>query len=62
MLNSGNWTGFFTFAKTTGSRNMFNVQLTFKTEGANNVLQGNGTDESGAFELVDSLVVDDIVR
>lgn len=62
MNHSGNWSGFFTFAKTTGSRNNFNVHLTFKTEGANKVVYGRGIDDSGEFEFVDSLVAHDIVR
>ncbi|KAK3737070.1 hypothetical protein QZH41_013879 [Actinostola sp. cb2023] len=62
MNNSGNWSGFFSFAKTTGSQSKFNVQLTFKTEGANKVLYGHGMDESGSFEFVDSLVANDVVR
>ncbi|EDO48200.1 predicted protein [Nematostella vectensis] len=62
MHNTGNWTGFFTYSKTTGSRTAFDVHLTFRTDGANKVLQGNGTDEGGQFEFTDSLVAENIVR
>ncbi|CAH3172387.1 unnamed protein product [Porites evermanni] len=62
MNNSGNWTGFFTYAKTTGSRNSFKVDIKFKVDGANKILVGKGHDASGAFELIDSLVTGDIVR
>lgn len=62
MDNSGNWTGFFTYAKTTGSRNSFKVDIKFKVDGANKILVGKGHDASGAFELIDSLVTGDIVR
>ncbi|KAM7444632.1 hypothetical protein ABFA07_006733 [Porites harrisoni] len=62
MNNSGNWTGFFTYAKTTGGRNSFKVDIKFKVDGANKILVGKGHDASGAFELIDSLVTGDIVR
>ena len=62
MNNSGNWTGFFTYAKTTGGRNSFKVDIKFKVDGANKILVGKGQDASGAFELIDSLVTGDIVR
>lgn len=62
MNNSGNWTGFFTYDKTTGSRNHFQVNIEFKMEGANRALYGKGSDAGGAFELIDSLVKDDIIR
>ena len=62
MNNSGNWTGFFTYAQTTGSRNPFEVDIEFKMDGANRALYGKGHDASGEFELVDSLVTGDIIR
>lgn len=62
MNNSGNWTGFFTYAKTTGGRNPFDVNIEFKMDGANKVLHGEGNDAGGAFELIDSLVTGDIIR
>jgi len=62
MNNSGNWTGFFTYAKTTGGRNPFEVDIKFKMDGANKVLYGRGNDASGEFELTDSLVTGDIIR
>lgn len=62
MNNSGNWTGFFTYDKTTGSQNPFEVDIQFKMDGANRVLYGKGKDESGEFELIDSLLTGDIIR
>ena len=62
MNNSGNWTGFFTYAKTTGSKTSFEVDIEFKMDGANKILYGKGNDASGEFELVDSLVTGDIMR
>ena len=63
MENSGNWTGFFTYEKTTGSENHFEVDIQFKMDGANRVLYGKGKDDSGEeFELIDSLLTEDIIR
>ncbi|KAJ7383008.1 hypothetical protein OS493_031178 [Desmophyllum pertusum] len=62
MNNSGNWTGFFTYDKTTGSRNSFEVDIQFKMDGANRVLYGKGNDDSGEFELIDSLLTGDMIR
>ena len=62
MNNSGNWSGYFSYSKTTGSKNRFDVQLTFKLEGANKVLVGIGTDEGGEFELGNSIVTNSIVK
>ena len=62
MNNSGNWTGFFTYAKTTGGKNPFEVDIQFKMDGANKVLYGKGNDASGEFEFTDSLVTGDIIR
>ncbi|XP_078353836.1 uncharacterized protein LOC144638515 [Oculina patagonica] len=62
MNNSGNWTGFFTYDKTTGSQTPFEVDIQFKMDGANRVLYGKGKDESGEFELIDSLLTGDIIR
>lgn len=45
MKNSGNWTGFFTYDKTTGSENHFEVDIQFKMDGANRVLYGKGKDD-----------------
>lgn len=62
MNNSGNWSGFFTYDKTTGSKNQFEVNIDFKMDGANKALYGKGSDLGGEFELIDSLVTDTIVR
>ena len=63
MKNSGNWTGFFTYEKTTGSENHFEVDIQFKMDGANRILYGKGKDGSGEeFELIDSLLTEDIIR
>lgn len=62
MNNSGNWSGFFTYDKTTGSKSQFKVNINFKMDGANKALYGKGSDVGGAFELIDSLVTDNIVR
>ncbi|XP_044164361.1 uncharacterized protein LOC122948491 [Acropora millepora] len=62
MNNSGNWSGFFTYDKTTGSKNQFEVNIDFKMDGANKALYGKGSDLGGEFELIDSLVTDNIVR
>ena len=62
MNNSGNWTGFFTYDKTTGSRTTFEVDMQFKMDGANKALYGKGSDDSGEFELIDSLLTGDIIR
>ena len=62
MKKSGNWSGFFTYGKTTGSRNPFDVHITFKRDGASRVLEGTGKDEGGEFELKGSLETDEIIR
>lgn len=62
MNNSGTWTGFFTYDKTTGSRNTFEVDIRFKMDGANKVIYGKGSDDSGEFELIDSLLTGNIIR
>lgn len=62
MNNSGTWTGFFTYDKTTGSRNTFEVDVQFKMDGANKVIYGKGSDDSGEFELIDSLLTGNIIR
>ena len=62
MKNSGNWTGFFTYEKTTGSENHFEVDIQFKMDGANRALYGKGKDDNGEFELIDSLLTGDIIR
>ena len=62
MKNSGNWSGYFTYAKTTGSKSKFDVQLTFKLEGANKVFVGKGSDDDGEFELLNSIVTDTVVK
>ena len=62
MKNSGNRTGFFTYEKTTGSENHFEVDIQFKMDGANRALYGKGKDDNGEFELIDSLLTGDIIR
>ena len=57
MNNSGEWRGYYLYAKTTGNKFYFKVNVTFSTEGANRVFKGVGKDESGGFEFVNTIII-----
>lgn len=57
MNNSGEWRGYFIYAKTTGSKFYFQVNFAFKREGSNRIFSAQGKDESGDFSFQHGIII-----
>ncbi|XP_065657223.1 uncharacterized protein LOC100206310 isoform X3 [Hydra vulgaris] len=60
--NSGEWRGYYQYAKTTGNRFFFSVDIKFMKDGANWIFQGNGKDESGGFTFNNSIILGETIK
>ena len=57
MKSSGEWRGYFTYAKTTGSQNRFTANIKFAMSGKNRLVAGEGRDAGGKFEITDGILI-----
>lgn len=62
MNNSGEWRGYFIYAKTTGSKFYFQVNFAFKREGSNRIFSAQGKDESGDFSFQHGIIIGDTMK
>lgn len=56
MNSSGEWRGYFTYAKTTGSKIRFTADMQFIKSGENQLIVGEGQDPGGKFEIKDGII------
>ena len=57
MNGTGKWHGYFTYAMTTGSKNLFTMNLEIANSGPNKLLSGEGRDSSGEFDIEDGIIL-----
>eukprot|EP00112_Aurelia_sp_Birch-Aquarium-sp1_P014623 Seg3171.3 transcript_id=Seg3171.3/GoldUCD/mRNA.D3Y31 product="Transmembrane prolyl 4-hydroxylase" protein_id=Seg3171.3/GoldUCD/D3Y31 len=62
MKSSGEWRGYFTYAKTTGSQNRFTANMKFTISGKNRLVAGEGRDTGGKFDITDGILIGDTVK
>ena len=55
--NSGEWRGYYVYAKTTGHKFYFQVEIAFRKEGANYIFHGEGKDESDSFFFTNAIII-----
>lgn len=62
MNSSGEWRGYFTYAKTTGSKIRFTADMQFIKSGENQLIVGEGQDPGGKFEIKDGIITGNSVK